>query len=380
MAGTENFKPYRYSVLFYLAWFIYLPCYLILKQTEVALFFNTQYLFSVAQFISLFLIICKVVLEPYNLKRLIIIVLIAIFVLLVTLKSKSSTPGLLFIFLLGSKGISNKKFLRIDYNIKLFILIFVILMSLLGVLPNYTSLINGNFKQSLGFYHPNILGMIATTLALEKMYLDDFKITIKSGGIITLLIFIAYFISGSRTSVFVFLFIFAIKSLMQILNNPFRIKILNYIFILAPSLLSVLSFAIVNLYSKGNSIAIALNRILTTRIRFGYQFARKYGLNLLGTDIEIIGTRIGIDLGISTQILDMGYLRVGINFGLAALVIFCIILTMIQIRAVSTKDTKLLLCSTFFILVGFSETYFINIAFNFVLILYFSSIYNDQEL
>lgn len=120
-----------------------------------------------------------------------------------------------------------------------------------------------------------------------------------------------------------------------------------------------------------------LNSVFTTRIKSGYVFLRDYGTSFFGKEIETIGTRQALLIGEETKILDMGYLHLAINNGVIILILFLIMLTIIQIYAIKKNNLPLLLCNTYFIILGFTETYIYIVAFNFVLIAFFYLIKQD---
>ena len=67
----------------------------------------------------------------------------------------------------------------------------------------------------------------------------------------------------------------------------------------------------------------------------------------------------------------MGYVRLAINNGILILMLFIVVLTLIQKLSIEQEKYPLLICNTFFILIGIIETYVYLVAFNFVIISFY---------
>jgi hypothetical protein len=129
-------------------------------------------------------------------------------------------------------------------------------------------------------------------------------------------------------------------------------------------------------YSRRNPFLDVINTLLTNRLNWSKKFLLEYGLTPFGTKIETISSRLADEIN-STQakILDMAYIRIGINYGIVVLVIFCIMLVILQKKLIDNKQIGLLLCSSFFITLGISENYLFHPVFNFMMV----ALYIDKD-
>jgi len=361
------------NFLFFLAWFIYIISYMLLKQTELQELINSDYLYKFFQIIVGVILIIKIIfVDKYNFKRLILYLIIGTIFFISAYFTKFEFLLFMLLFVLASRNIDFKKFVKFDFKIKICLLIFITLLGITGIFPNFTREINGTFKQALGFYHPNTLGVFIIIILLEFIYLKENKLNLKDWVLIITLIFICYFICKSRTSIYIFIFVLIINIILKRFKNIFNKRIIKFSFIVLPFIIVGFSFAIVSLYQDRHPIALKLDDILTTRIKYASKFLDEYDVSLFGEKIETVTTRESLLYNQVPKILDMGYIRVALNGGILILVILIMVQSVIQYKAIKNNNITVLICNTFFIILGFTETYGYILAFNFILLSLFN--------
>ena len=121
-------------------------------------------------------------------------------------KSGNVTILLLALFLLASRKIRLNTVVKIDLILRVFVIALVALLSMAGVIDNYTMLrsASGQVRYSLGFVHPNAFATNLLCVYTSAVYLLRARRTWKDLlwklGLATILIVLCMTVSDSRTS------------------------------------------------------------------------------------------------------------------------------------------------------------------------------------
>lgn len=353
--------------LFFLGWTIYLVSYTMLKLSEINIMFDESFMYKATCLIAGIIFFIKIVfVDKHNIKKILLYLLLIAIFLLNAYYSKSESLLFVLLVILSSNNIDFNKFVKYDMKIRIIMFLFIFMLFSIDLLPNFTRYINGSFKQSFGFAHPNILCIYVVTILLENLYLNK-KISVGFvfGNIITLVLLYIY--CNSRTSIYTYILIFIIYIFVKNKDKIFNNRIVKLCLCSLPIILFMISFLCIDLYGKNNQFVKELNKVLTTRISSGYRFYNNYGISMFGTKIKTVSTRTALLNNTSIDTLDMGYVRIAINNGLIISLIVIVLFVVMQKRAIEIKDYKFLLICTFFVITGFAENNFTNIVFNFSL-------------
>jgi hypothetical protein len=180
---------------------------------------------------------------------------------------------------------------------------------------------------------------------------------------------VVYKVAASRTSSYTFYLIYLLFALAVIAPKLYKIKLVKFLFTISTPVIAAVSFVMVILYMKGNSIGIAINEMLTGRLEFAAQFLNEYGVSLFGQEVELVSTRAAQELHISTAILDMSYIRAPIVYGIIFSVFFLVSFILLEKRAMKKGDIGIALFALFYIILGVAETYTIIPVFNISMLL-----------
>ncbi len=353
------------DLLFFFAWTIYLISYTFFKLSELSVMFDLSKVYKYIQILVGTIFLIKIIfVDKHRLKDLLIY--FAIIVLFLINAYFADTEFLLFILLivLASKNIDFKKFVQNDIKIRILLLFIIIFLCLIGFLPNFSRIINGIYKQSFGFAHPNVLCTYVVTILLEILYLNK-KINLIYIIFNIFILSVLYYFCNSRTSIYAYIIVFIMYIGIKNKEKFFNHKKISRLFCGLPIILFLLSIFCIYLYGIKNEFIIILNNLLTTRISSGYRFFSNYGITLFGSPIKTISTRAALLSGVSIDTIDMGYLKIAINNGLLISLVIIGVLVFLQKNAIKTNNYKILLISTYFIIVGFAEANICNVLLNF---------------
>jgi hypothetical protein len=297
-----------------------------------------------------------------------VIIISAVAVTVIMIKDKYILMALGF--LLTAREINIKELLKLDVFVKIVTVIMVISLCKAGIFPNFTKVINGAYKEALGFSHPNVLTAIVLSILVEWIYLKYDTLRIKDYILVLLSVLWVWNVAASRSSVYsfvlYFLFVIFSKKHAHIYENKLFITIIS----LLSSVIAVLSFILLKLYNKGNSVVYLINEILTRRIYQASKLIDKYGVSLFGQFINVRGTR-SVDYSSDALFsVDMSYIVIPIRYGL---VIFVLLLVgyFILTRKASSINKALVPAILYYVILGFAETYFYRIQYNFTLMYLF---------
>lgn len=310
-----------------------------------------------------------VLLNYYSLKEIFLVLFLFILGILIYFESKSRIPLYVILFMVAAK---NK---RIN-----FILVGNVIGNLLGifiVISYYflgrikTSLLDGG--NSLGFVNPNTLSFCILYVTLIVIYLRFDKIQLIDNCIVFIITILNYFITKSKTGLIVGGFLFLVIFLVKLFPR-FKFLFNNYSFICNICFFLLCIFGII--LTNTISFFTHLNYYLSGRFGFAQIYLLVYGLHLFGADISDIDN---YDYG--HLVLDNGYARLFINYGIIYAVLFIVLLILFSKQKKELIQNKIFV---FLIMLGLiTETQWIPISTNMGLVIcssfVFNSIINNKE-
>lgn len=261
----------------------------------------------------------------------------------------------MFFCLCISKNSDEKEVINVIYKTIFFVLLvhfFVFAIQFLGgkVLKIVDQ--SGRIRLSLGFTNPNIVSYYALWCFLGYIYCH--RDIIKKGKMLLLpiaLIIIVYLFTKSNTLIFMTIF-----SLILIkVNIP--PKILKQICKYAVILITLVWILMVNMYARGNSVAIKINDMLNSRLYYSYETDKIYGYTLFGKNLNLDVELDREKSYMSTSlILDVTYTNLLYKYGIVYIFMLIIISNIIANGNDDMKKKYLLIWSVF----ALSETVSLN--------------------
>ncbi|WP_430603298.1 hypothetical protein IGJ02_000686 [Enterococcus sp. DIV0724b] len=257
--------------------------------------------------------------NKYSVKQ--IVVLATIFIpLFVTRVIVGVSPLLdLMIVITGLKCLSLKKILNTFFVTQAISFILILSLFFLSVIPDRVVIRDGIVRSSLGFWHPNTVGVMLLSLFMlstfseKKMTKLIFKI-----GVFNIISIIFYGLTNSRTSFFLILVVSCLTLLQYFFKNRNFLFINSRWFIpIIFIILFVVSYVSSILYLHGNSLIIKLSILLSNRISIGSRFINEYRLTFFGQQVEYSSLNYSVQevVGFQYKVLDNVYLKYLLNYG-----------------------------------------------------------------
>lgn len=244
------------------------------------------------------------------------------------------------------------------YQIELFLFLTVVvissLMSVIGI-KSITTVISGELRYNFGFSHPNTFSMFLFNLILMWTYINFNRIRTKNVVAIFLSTTIAYSFTKTRT------FLIDVGCLLLILMiikiNSIRINnVLSVVARFITPALAGFTYALALLYMTGSNVAIAIDNILSYRIRLAAYGLVKYGVSLFGKNLSNIKVVYDQYWGLNSFTFDNIYAYLITNIGIVWLIIICICFYLLAKK----KEPKLCLCIIVWALYGMTEVHGMN--------------------
>lgn len=358
------------------AWVLAQKC-ILLKSSEIQLTPSgasfISYIDIFVWYFSFAVLLLKAVFkDKYSPSNILVEFGIFVLVYIVARASVGSTLVLYGLFVISLKNVDLKMLLKADMKTRLIVLLSLFLLSITGVINNFSSTIGGNLKYSFGWSHPNSFAFQILVIAIEYIYIYKKKLKLKDVIVLSTIIFALILVSANRTAILSFV-VFAILYLLAENGKLEHSKIVRKILVLITPICGILSWLLVYLYTSGNAFVKELNEILTGRLGLSVEFLRLYPISLWGTKIETVSTRQALLYGTQTHILDMSYIRLPLEYGVVFFALFIILFIAIQIKLEKCKMYKELIITVFFSLVGIASNSllnpFSNISFLFIIML-----------
>lgn len=262
------------------------------------------------------------------------------------------TQTLLPIFIYSARNMEVNKILRISYFISVFMLVFIILSSYLGIIQNYIYYSALRERQYLGFRYALYPSSILCNIIFLKVYLEKENISWLSLICLLAANYVLFQYTDSRLTFILGVALIVFSAIMK-KSQKFREILLNRTFIWSFLVLALLSiYATIN-YDYLSDWQSDLNEALGGRLSLGNSTLKFYGYGLFGKTLSLSGN--GLDengmLNTSTyDYVDNLYVLLLLRAGIIFLFIFLVAMTIIMKKIYIQKDSYLYII---FILLAF---------------------------
>lgn len=279
----------------------------------------------------------------------------------------------LLILIIGARGISFKKLIKVYAAVTAVLLIITIAAALSGYIENLTYYQEGRrTRYAFGINYPTDFSAILFYLILAWFYIRGRKLKYIELGIAGLLGIFVYWFCDARMNTICIIgasLVFAVHKFFskkaEKKQKEYRIcKPISMLLILSGILCSLIMTGLTMLYSPNNPIIAFIDNALSSRLRLGHKGIDIYGFTLWGQNIPMIG------LGSTTKdvdfyfFLDSSYIYNLLQFGLLIAVLLLAAWTMISGKAYIKKEWELLLILAIIAVQCMVEHHMVSVAFN----------------
>lgn len=289
----DKYKKYSLEYLMYFFFGIYMLT-LILNMTNVVYSSDACKLFvKIVRYFCYAIFIYKIF---YDLKKgsKITIVILCMLILSLFIVIFANNKNILFLTLI-LVSVRNLDFNKlIDITLKIFFVCFFIVVSLsiLGVIPDWTFGRGSVIRHSIGFIYATDAIGVYLSIILMYFYKRKSKATIYELILLETINIFLYDYTDGRTSfilvsmILLVMLLSKFKFIKRVFNGKVIQKIIKIASYSLPIILFIILHIIIFMYANNYGIAIEINKLLSSRIKYTYQAYENYQLTWFGQDIE----------------------------------------------------------------------------------------------
>lgn len=253
------------------------------------------------------------------------------------------SQSLLPIFIYSARNMDVVKIFRISYRISLFILLFIILSSYIGIIQNYISYSATRERQYLGFRYALYPSSIFCNIIFLKVYLEKENISWLALGALLIGNYVLFQYTDSRLTFILGLLLLIVSAMMKKIPAIKRLA-LNRMFLGIFFLAALFSIYFTLNYNYLSDWQANLNEQLGGRLALGYSTLKFYGYGLFGKKLSLVGNGLDEDGFLNTatyDYVDNLYVLMLLKAGIIFLIIFLVGMTIIMKKVYRTKDSYL---------------------------------------
>lgn len=297
----------------------------------------------------------KVAITQGDKRTKIISIVLIVYALLASLISKDAVFLVNIGIIIAADGCRLGKCIRAIFWFRLICMLLVILSSIIGIRENNVYFlqkgaeITDTVRNSLGYYHPNVLVYYA--FVLFSMYFFAYWERIKWHHFLAVLVLTGglYFITWSKTGIICTAML--IGSMVFLKYTDFFKKILEWRFWKVIMLLIICASIVVMLSYNDQLVLIEkVNRILQGRFSLAHTYLQEYGINILGRDLPE-----SLKINGEVVVIDSAYIRVLFEYGVVGITVFTAGAMALNVYLSNKKNKILLIILILFGLYGICE-------------------------
>lgn len=253
------------------------------------------------------------------------------------------------IFIIGAQGVNFKRIIYLYLVIGTILLSFIFFTSLMGLTKALVFYREPNIvRQAFGIIYPTDFAAHILFLVLAYCYLNFEKLTWKSYIVFTLLAIFMIKFSDARLNAYALIITIPIIMIGQRAKEGYIVSknIANFYWTV-PAIASYVMVFICYIYAPTNRILEKINSLLSNRLALSHLALEKYGVKLFGQHVHENG--FGAARGIKDKsvnmynyfYIDSSFIRLLIIYGVIALVLVVMIMTIIAWKSVKKRDFAL---------------------------------------
>lgn len=351
------------------------------SKIEKILWWNTSDINDHMAVVILILLMIQIALfQKYTFHELIMIGLLSVPVLCSTVISGNNIMMSTWIFIIAVKCIDFDRVIRISYYIELAALILVVYLFATGFVSEVTTYRCSMVRHSLGFSHPNQLGIRVFLLIVCRCYVRRDKFNVLDWLLIIAAAIFVKLVPDSKTSFYALIILAVIMALyefVRLLGGDLG-KLVNIMIVVA-ILANALSIVLSLISVKNHPVLNRFDRMMSFRFSACHKTFQYYGVKIFGQKIELILSRPGIGR-VYHFWLDNAYMSILLRYGIVTFVLFSAlyIWTMVMLKKKEQYLLVAILC--LYALYGIMENNYFSMSKNHFLLLLSYPIYHQSDL
>lgn len=333
------------------------------------LFWESKDVNDAMAYIILGLLLFQIVFfQRYQINELVVICAITVPIVIATLNSSHNTMMSTWIFIVAAKYLELDKFIKKVYIVQIIMILLVIGLFLTGYIEETIIYRDSVIRHSLGFSHPNMLGVRVFQLVVCRSYLVRKNIRITDVIITLLAAYFVYRVPNSKTAYYslIILSVFMTIHILSLMINSETVWMMNWCYVVA-LVVNFGSVALSVIDVNKYSVLRTIDRALSRRFSHCHSTLRFYGISIWGQNIQNIVKRHMIGRYYHF-LLDNSYLSILLRYGIVVFLIFSGLYLTTMYYLIKNKQYMLVSIICMFAIYGIMENNFFSMSQNIFLI------------
>lgn len=327
------------------------------------------------------LMIQIVVLQTYKRCELFVIVAITILLLISALNSGYLSIVSTWMFIVATKNVKSERLILLAKRILQLSVPLVMLLCFLGLIENYTMYRGMELRQSLGFSHPNQLGLRIFQWVACYVYLTGGR-NLKISEIVIFFIsgLFTYLVPNSQSATVCLFLLIVCVLIMQMLKKKKRGRIFFGRLFVAGAIFVNLGSVFLSLIDLANYPVLSkLDKLLSIRFSAGHRVYELYGIKWLGHTVYVSQKEREV-AGITEKLwLDNSYMTLLIRYGFFVYLLFTICFIFLLWKLYKSEEYKLLVILVTYSVYGIMENSVYMITHNIFIIVMGMLLYSTKK-
>lgn len=369
-------KEKIYYYIIFMVWFIadFLAQTMLFERNNIV---NSK-INGIIDIITLIMLIIVIIFfQSYTISQLALIISIAIPIVISALLSNSFKILSTYIFIVAAQNLNIRRLINDIYKVLLFLIPSTIILCLFGVLEDVTMYRDNMVRHSLGFSHPNVLGIVIFQFVIcyiilhngqkyRQIFMTIFGITF------------VYLVPNSQTPTLLLAVILFILPIYYFIVDREKVGVLFRYILIAGAIVSNVLCVIFTIIDFSNRPFLALIRgFLSGRFSATRKAYVEYGIKLLGQVVYTSAEERQM-IGLQGHLyLDTAYATLLIRYGLIVYIIFSVAYVIMMISQKNNKNDLILILLFVFSIYGITESSIYMIKYNFLLLYASELLYRD---
>jgi hypothetical protein len=333
---------------------------------------------AVSYMVLVLLIVHIVVFQQYDFKEIVAIFLISLPIIYSTIISSNKLMMSTWIFIVAAQYIDFEDFIKLAYYVQIVMILIVLFLFFSGRIEEIILYRGSTIRHSLGFVHPNQLGVRLFQLIICRGYLRRKRINIIDVGITIGVAVFAKMVPNSQTS-FYALVLYALVLLFHIFVSITGLNVDNIIGynIVVAVLVNAGSLWLSCIDVRNNNVLRTFDKLMSKRFSQCHRTLNFYGISLWGQDIQKIVKRHIIG-SFHHFWLDNAYMTILLRYGVVVFMIFSFLYIAAMLYLKKEKQYMLLEIMCLYAIYGVMENNFYMMSQNLFLLVLSYPIYKHE--
>lgn len=300
--------------------------------------------FRIIRYVSIFIALTKICfcdLKKYSLKKILLICSVMAILIISSIVSSNRMLVWTAIMVIAAYGVDFRRMLKNIYVWEGLLVILIIFLALIGLTTDRLYFRGEQVRHSLGFKYSTYAPLFLLTLSSIYLYLRKGNLKLIELITLYLLAILMYVLTDTRFEPALVVVLASVFYGYQKWGNEKWKKVIRKVITwIVPVALLVSALAVVA-YDPNNSIWRKINSFTSDRLSLSSEVIKEYGVKAFGNSIEWVGlSRIyeGDNSNDEYNAVDNAYLKILVQFGALAMIIFVYAQLLLVCYSLGEKD------------------------------------------